>query len=113
MNENPNLITKDQAAQIATVVTNAAAETIPNKGLNGCGRVYMGIGYGKMNRGSQIAKSLDGVAGIRVTERPNERGVMFYMGYDNAHGAVASRAEHIAKRIKEAGFIAWVDYDAD
>ena len=105
--------TTAQASSIAAIVKQAMSDTIPNIGCNGCGRIYLELGYSKINRSSPIAKALAAISGIRITPRPYTPGVAFYMGYDNATGLIASKAEHVANRLRDAGFPAGVGYDAD
>ncbi len=111
--ENAKDLTAEQVREIAAIVRIAIAEPCEFIPLNGCGRVYMHIGYSKIMKGYAIAKALNNVGPIRVTQRPGEKGYTFYMGYDNAHGRVHSVANHIAKRLKDAGYIAFIDCDGD
>ena len=83
--ENAKDLTAEQVREIAAIVRIAIAEPCEFIPLNGCGRVYMHIGYSKIMKGYAIAKALNNVGPIRVTQRPGEKGYTFYMGYDNAH----------------------------
>lgn len=109
---NAKDITVEQAAQIKNVVLLALSnKNLTVTPLNGCGRVYLNIGYGRMNKSSPIADALKKI--FLVTKRPYQSGVSFYIGYDNADGHISSTAEFVAKSIKEIGIPSFVDYDAD
>ena len=78
-----------------------------------CGRIYLVVGFSKITKSSPIAKALGRIHGIKITSRPLHPGAAFYMGYDNATSLIASKAEHVAARLRDAGFPAGVGYDSD
>jgi hypothetical protein len=75
--ENAKDLTAEQVREIAAIVRIAIAEPCEFIPLNGCGRVYMHIGYSKIMKGYAIAKALNNVGPIRVTQRPGEKGYTF------------------------------------
>lgn len=94
------------------VAWNAARNAGYPRGLNGCGRVYV------------VLSELDRAARARVKKWAARRGRLFcgreghvrdgiYVGYDNASGIEASRADAIVENLKSLGIGAYAEYMED
>ena len=111
--EDANLYSAEDVANIKAIVECALSGPIEFKRLNGCGRVYLHFGYKNLKKSSKLAKVLHGVGPCKAFARPGYKGVVFYMGYDNAHGRIFSEAEAIEKALRDAGYLAYTDVDGD
>lgn len=112
MYEDPKLI-PTEVAKVA-VEKLKFARTAPGSymPLNGCGRVYVMIGFAKLLKSHAIAKELV-AAGFKLTPRPGYKGLTVYVGYDNASGRQWTEAHKFAEALKVAGIKAYADVDGD
>lgn len=90
----------------------ASANVSDVRPANGCGRVYVTVGYKTINKNSKATKTLESV-GFRMTRRPYNSGLHIYVGYDNASGRELAMGEAIAQSFRESGIAAFADADAD
>lgn len=108
--DDPKTIPAEVATNAAVALKNiVAAEAIP---LNGCGRVYVMIGYKKMLKSHAVAKALTAM-GFKLTPRPGFTGLALYVGYDNATGRQWSLAHAYAETLKGYEITAYADVDGD
>lgn len=108
--ENPKTIPFEVAVNaVKALQSTAVTNHIP---LNGCGRVYVMIGYSKMLKSHDIAKVLT-ASGFKLTPRPGYTGLALYVGYDNATGRQWSLAHQYAEILKGFEIVAYADVDGD
>lgn len=112
--ENPSVYDDATINKLVEVISQANDQSYAPVRIYGCGRVYVRIGYKAIRSNSKLAKKLT-AAGLKMFKSPGTTGVGIYVGYDNAHGAVAAKAEAILKSIKEAfpTMPAYTDYQGD
>ena len=109
--DDPKTIPTEVATEAAVALRriNEPSNSIP---LNGCGRVYVMIGYSKMLKSHAVAKVLASM-GFKLFPRPNFSGLALYVGYDNATGYQWSLAHEYAETLKGYGIVAYADVDGD
>lgn len=98
--DNANQYVDETIHGIVRITTEQTAIEHPNPGLNGCGIIYIWFGYSTLKSNSRLSTALT-AAGFKMTTVPYNKGVMIRVGYDNANGNFAARAEAIVKAIKE------------
>lgn len=98
--DNANQYTDEIIQGIVRITEEQSAIQHPNPGLNGCGIIYIWFGYTTLKSNSRLASALK-AANFNMRTPPYNKGVMLRIGYDNADGNIAARAEAIVKAIKE------------